>query len=261
MPRRASSKAWRPKPAPTSSTRLPGRSPSARRRSKRIVSIRAGGRCGADFSTLAGMASTSRYCSTVMLGAAPPRPPLEHPLAPGGADAGPQLGVVETAGDRRRQRLGVAGRARQHGVAVAAGDLGQRAAVGGDERRAGDHRLDGRQAEALVEARHDGQLGLGVELDDALVGARRTRTGRASRRPSDVDQVHALAGLRLADDRQRDVALGAQLGRRLEQVGQALQRDVGRRRGDQPAGDAGDRPGSGRNRSGSTPTGTRRMRS
>ena len=34
----------------------------------------------------------------------------------------------------------------------------------------GAHRLDRRQAEAFVQARHDGHLGLGVELDDALVG-------------------------------------------------------------------------------------------
>ena len=99
------------------------------------------------------------------------------------------------------QRLGVAGPARQHGVAVGAGDLGQRAAVGGDERRAGGHRLDGRQAEPLVQARHDGQLGLGVELDDALVGDAGHEVDVVGCSPSDVDQVHALAGLRLADDR------------------------------------------------------------
>ena len=179
------------------------------------------------------------------LGAAPPRPAVEHALAAGGADAGAQLGVVEAAADRRGQRLGVAGRARQHGLAVGAGDLGQRAAVGGDERRAGGHRLDRRQAEALVEARHDGQLGLGVELDDALVGDAGDERRRASPQAELLDQVHALARLRLADDRQRDVALGAQLGQRLEQVGEALQGDVGRRGGDQPAGharDVGQRP-------------------
>ena len=37
-----------------------------------------------------------------------------------------------------------------------------------------------------------------------------------------------------------DVALGAQLGHRLEQVRQALEGDVGRRGGDQPAGLARD---------------------
>ena len=68
------------------------------------------------------------------------------------------------------QRLGVAGRHEQGGVAVGADDLGQRAAGGGDERHAARHGLDGRQREALVERRHDGELGLGVQLDDALVG-------------------------------------------------------------------------------------------
>ena len=47
-----------------------------------------------------------------------------------------------------------------------------------------------------------------------------------------------LARLRLADHGQRDVALGAQLGHRLEQVRQALEGDVGGRGGDQPVRDA-----------------------
>jgi hypothetical protein len=34
----------------------------------------------------------------------------------------------------------------------------------------GAHRLDGGQREALVERGDDGELGLGVQLDDALVG-------------------------------------------------------------------------------------------
>ena len=194
------------------------------------------------------------------LGAAPPRPPLEHPLPPGGADAGSQLrrrrgrGRSSPRARRRRPRHDrtvspsrpvTSGRA-PPSVATSAGP--------------GRHRLDRRQAEALVQARHDRQLGLGVQLDDPLVVRRRTRTrrGRAGRA---VDEVHALARLRLADDRERDVALGAQLGHRLEQVGEALEGDVGRRRRDQAARDARDvraaagtgrgprRPGRGRMRS------------
>ena len=110
------------------------------------------------------------------LGATRPRPALEHTATAGFADGGAQLGVGEGAPDRRRQVAGVALAAPEHGVAVGAGDLGQRATVGGDERCAGAHRLDRREAEALVEAGHDRQLGLAVELDDALVGHARTRS-------------------------------------------------------------------------------------
>ena len=91
----------------------------------------------------------------------------------------------------------------------------------------------------FVEARHDGHLGLGVELDDALVadaGHELDVRGEAVR----VDQVHRVAGPRLADDREGDVALGAQLRHRLEQVRQPLERDVGRGGGDQAARPAGD---------------------
>ncbi len=53
-----------------------------------------------------------------------------------------------------------------------------------------------------------------------------------------LDQVHRVAGARLADDGERDVTLGAQLGHRLEQVRQSLERDVGRRGREQAAGPA-----------------------
>ena len=175
-----------------------------------------------------------------------PAPPLDHPLAAGGADP---LAAAPASSRPRRMRggegVGVAGRARQHGVAVGAGHLGQGAAVGGHEAGAGGHRLDGGQREALVEAGHDGQLGLGVELDDALVGhagheLTRRRRGRAARCGS-----AASPALRPADDRERDVPLGAQLGQRLQQVGEALQGDVGAGGRDEPAGharDVGQRP-------------------
>ena len=133
------------------------------------------------------------------------------------------------------QAVDVACPALQHRVAVAAGHLGQRAAVGGDQADAGRHRLDGRQAESLVQAGHDGQLGLGVELDDALVVHPADELDvRAQAEP--IDQIVARAFAGLADDGQGHVALGAQLGHRLEQVGETLQGDVGRRGGDEPAG-------------------------
>ena len=190
-------------------------------------------------SRLAGIASTSRYCSTVCSAHLPPRPALEDALAPGRADTGAQLGVVQAARDGGGQRSGVAGPARQHRLAVATGHLRQRPAVGRHQCGAGDHRLDRRQAEPLVQARDDGELGLGVQLDDASSVTPETKWTCVAE-PERADEVHALAVLRLADDRQRDVAFGAQLGHRLQQVGQALQRHVGRRRGDQASRHAGD---------------------
>ena len=104
-------------------------------------------------------------------GGVAPGPAVDDPLAAGGTDAGPQLGVVEGGarswppGPRCRP-----GATTQGGVVVGADDLGQGAAGGGDQRHAAGHGLDGRQREALVERRDDGHLGLGVELDDALLG-------------------------------------------------------------------------------------------
>ena len=71
---------------------------------------------------------------------------------------------------RAARASAVARRHEQGGLVVGADDLGQRAAGGGDERHAARHGLDGRQREALVERRHDGQLGLAVQLVDPLVG-------------------------------------------------------------------------------------------
>ena len=94
------------------------------------------------------------------------------------------------------------------------------------------------QREALVQRRHDGDLGLGVQLDDALLG-------HAGDELDDVAQAELVeqagrraAFLLAADDDQRDLALGAQLGQGLEQVAQALHGDVGAGGGDEPAGDA-----------------------
>ena len=129
------------------------------------------GRSRRSLATLAGIASTSRYWSTVSSAQCRQVQRSTHAPATGGADAGAQR-----RRSSRPRRIAAASAstspalALQHRLAVAAGDLGQGAAVGGDEADAGGHRLDRRQAEALVEAGHDGQLGLGVQLDDALVG-------------------------------------------------------------------------------------------
>ena len=138
--------------------------------SKRTVSSQAPPVAAAALATFWGIASTSRYCSTVSSAqrrhvqrSTTRRRPASPTRARSSGSSRPRRIVVG-------ERVGVAGRALQHRLAVAAGDLGQGAAVGRHEGGASGHRLDRRQAEALVQARHDGQLRLGVELDDALVG-------------------------------------------------------------------------------------------
>ena len=171
--------------------------------------------------SLAMLAGIARHLAVLIdgeLGAVLPAPPLDHPGAAGGADAGPQLGVRRgRAVMAATSAVDIAGLALQHGVVVAAGHLGQRSTIGGDQADAGRHRLDGRQAEAFVQAGHDRHLRLGVQLDDALVGYTADELDVRAQAEL-VDQVVARAFAWLADDRQRDVALGAQLGHRLEQV-------------------------------------------
>ena len=59
---------------------------------------------------------------------------LSRPLEPRGPEPAPQLGVVEQAVERRRQRVGVAGWDEQAGLAVD-DELADAADVGGDDGR------------------------------------------------------------------------------------------------------------------------------
>ena len=122
---------------------------------------------------LRGASATARRC---------PRPWLRHvnirsarsrPAAPMRArsSASPRARRMPTA-----SASGSPGGNEEAGLVVAADDLGHRAAGGGDERDAARHRLDRGEREALVERRHARDLGLGVELDDALGGDAATRT-------------------------------------------------------------------------------------
>ena len=98
-----------------------------------------------------------------------PRPAVDDALAAAGADRAAEVVLLEGPAQLGGQRLAVA-RGHEHGgVAVGADDLGDGPAGGGHERHAAGHGLDGGEREALVERRHDGQLGLGVELDDPLL--------------------------------------------------------------------------------------------
>src|SRR3546814_4989628 len=99
------------------------------------------------------------------------------------------------------------------GVAVLADHRGDRSAGGAHERGAAGHGLDGGQREALVERRHDGHLGLGVELDDAALGHVGDELDVVFEAELLDGCVARAAGLALADDDEVDVvALRAQLG-------------------------------------------------
>ena len=117
--------------------------------------------------------------------------------------------------------------AAEDGLAVGSSDLGGRAAVGRDQRGPRTHRLDGREAEPLVEARHHGQFRFGVELDDPLVGDSGDELdGLAEAIP--LDQIHALAGLGSTDDGQgHHASVSSELGHGLEEVGESLEGHVG----------------------------------
>ena len=161
------------------------------------------------------------------------------------AHRGREVGVVEAAAQRRGQRIHVARRAREHGVAVGARHLRKGAAGRWPRGRCRSPSPPRPAARSLRRGGHDGELGLGVELDDPLVAhARDELHGAGESEP--LDGLGRLpTRLWLADDRERDVALGAELGHRLQQVGQALQGDIGAGGRDEPAGralDLGMRP-------------------
>ena len=94
---------------------------------------------------------------------------VDHPLAAGRPQAGPQGGVVEQAGDGAGQCPGIVGGDQQAGLPVDADDFGQRAPGGGDHGHAARHGLDGRQGEPLVERGHHGDLGLPVQAGQRVV--------------------------------------------------------------------------------------------
>ncbi len=77
---------------------------------------------------------------------------------PGGAE--PVVLGAARAQQRVGEGAGVVGVREQRGVAA---DLGQGGAVRGHHRRAARHRLEGRQAEALVDGRHRERAGAGVQ--------------------------------------------------------------------------------------------------
>ena len=190
-PRRKASKAWRPKPQPRSSSRSPGAQaervvvdgehrlsacPSRWRRAGLGVAMRAaryGGLAGAagspglDGGRLGQQGPVLLDVPTAVWRQVQRSMTRWRPAAPMRArSSGSSRAMAILAA---RASLSPGGD-HQRGVVVGADDLGQGAAGGGDERDAARHGLDGRQREALVERGHDGQLGLGVQLDDALLG-------------------------------------------------------------------------------------------
>jgi hypothetical protein len=170
------------------------------------------------------------------------RPPAEQlfdALAPGGAVPCPALGVVEHLRDRSLELADVAGRDQVRAQSVGSDDLGDRPGVGDHERGGAGHQLGGREREALVEGRHAGQLGRTHQLDQLGVADAVHEADRVVDRQL-VDQLlGATALLGLGDEQQLEVALGAQLGERLEQRRDALHRRIGAGHRHDPAGHAG----------------------
>src|SRR3954454_12147791 len=221
-PRRYISKACRPAPQPMSSTRSPGRSP---RRSKSTVSTGLLLRGGVVFVVVGGDGLVVDLRHRGGHGA-----PAEQLVDAGpavGAHPGAPLGVVEQRRDGGLELAHVARGDQVGAVAVRADDLGDRAGTRHDERRTAGHQLRGGQREALVEAGHAGELRRAHELDQLRVADAVDEPDRVGDRQL-VDQLlGAAARLGGRDQDELDVALGADLGERLEEGGDALHGGVG----------------------------------
>lgn len=170
------------------------------------------------------------------LGGPRPGEPLQHALPAGRAEPGPQGGVAQQPAEARGECARVARRHGQAGVPVAPGDLGDRPAGRGEQRRAGGHGLGGRQGEALVQRRHAGDLGRTHQVDEFGVGdALDELDGPFEAVPLDRLGDRPLLGA-LADDDEVGVrVLGAHLRQRLDEEDQALERDVRAGRRHDPA--------------------------
>src|SRR6478609_11280165 len=151
-PRRYTSNAWRPAPAPMSSTRSPGLSPRRLKSTVSMVGVR---------PLLLGQ--TGAVLLDRLLGGVLPAPVVDDPLAAGLAHLGADGLVVQDVGDLDGERLAVAGRDEEGGLVVGADHLGHGATGGGDQRDGAAHGFDGGEGEALVQRRHHGDLGLGVQ--------------------------------------------------------------------------------------------------
>jgi hypothetical protein len=99
-----------------------------------------------------------------------PTPALDDPLASRLTDTSTQNFIVKTSANGSGECIGVSCWAGQHRVTVPSGDLGQCATSRRDEAYTRRHCFDRREAESFVETWHHGQLALGIQLDDALVG-------------------------------------------------------------------------------------------
>src|SRR6478735_2149530 len=155
-PRRYISKAWRPPPAPMSSTRSPGSRPS---RSKSTVST------GALLLLTPVVGDDFFVGGRDLDGHRPPAEQLVDALAPGRAVPRPSLGVVEHLRDRGLELADVAGGDQVGAQPVGSDDLGNGSGVGDDQRGGAGHQLGRRQREALVERGHAGELGRAHQLD------------------------------------------------------------------------------------------------
>ena len=114
-----------------------------------------------------------------------------------------------------------------------AADLAQRRLVGGDDRRAAGHRLEHRQAEALVARREHERRGAAVEVGELVLssrsraGRRRPRAARARARAPSRGRRRRAAGRRRARRRARRAGPCAP-GSRRRRAGRASRRRCAR---------------------------------
>ena len=121
-------------------------------------------------------------------------------------------------------RLGIAGIEQHGGIGR---DLGQRAGVGGENRRAAGHRLEQRQAEALAEGRDHYRVGAGVERrQDVVVDAAEAGDERLGAVAGDgvVQRGGAPAGRAGEHEALREPAAAPEPGAGVDQQRQILAR-------------------------------------
>ena len=138
--------------------------------------------------------------------------------------------VVQQPAEGGSQRLRVARRHEQPRLVVRTDDLGKGADAGGDQRQADGHLLDGRQAEALVERGNGGHLGRLHHLDELFLREPGAEGHGAAQAQLVEPAISWTVRLGAPDAHQVGVrTLDAQLGERVQQDQQALQRHVSAR--------------------------------
>jgi len=167
-----------------------------------------------------------------------PGPPINNALTPGSADAIAKFWIIKRDAQHGGECFAIAGRNNKRSFVVIANNLGQCSTTGGNEGNAAAHGFDGRQREAFIQRRNNGDLGLGIELNDAFFGdASNERDGIAKTKFVD-DPSRWAAFFQATDDNKLDVAFCSEFGDGLEKIAKTLHRYVSASSGDEAPRDA-----------------------